>query len=370
MWEAYFFHVVSGTLGPRVNFKDLSWSMSVNDIGELKVSLSKTDLPDTRQNPWLNEWWSGIVIMYSGVPIIGGPIISRPSESYSEIKIDCRDIRAVFEHRLAINEQDDWAKLAASRVKYSGMSLGTIGKKVVQLGMNKPGGPLPISFPIADQDAPIDGDHQRTYEGFNLSNINVDAILTKLSGVTNGPDFQFKPRMTADNRITFDMLYGSEAYPYLQQDFVPVWDITSAYGEVSDLDIVRTGTYMINRAFVTGDGTNQATKIKEAHDFSYIQKGYPLLEGVQSFGDIKTSEVLQAHATGHLNSNKNPLMEIQLTVRIDGKYPLGTYWPGWECQLYIKNWLDLPDGVYWMRILTVSGTHANSVRMSLQLSRI
>ena len=369
MWEAYFFQVVSGTIGPKVNFKDLSWSISANDIGEFKVSLSKTDLPDIRQNPWLNEWWSGIVVMYAGNPIVAGPIISRPSESFTEIKLDCKDIRSVFEHRLAINEQDDWAKLAANKVKYSGMSLGTIRKNVVQLGMNKPGGPLPISFPIADQDAPADGEHQRTYEGYNLSNINVDAILTKLSGVVNGPDFQFKPRLTSDNKLTFDMLYGTEAYPYLQQDFVPVWDTTSTYGDVTDLDIVRTGTYMLNRAFVTGDGKNEATKIKEAHDFRFLERGYPLLEGVRSFGEIKTSEVLQGHATGYLNSNKNPMMEIQLTVRADGNYPLGTFWPGWECQLHIKNWLDLKDGAYWMRILTISGSNANSVRMSLQLSR-
>lgn len=370
MWTANLFQVTTGAIGPQVNFKGASWSVSLNEIESLSIEISKADLPRVDLDYWISPWWAGVLYRWNGVPIFAGPIIAMPTESFYGFRLECKGLRAILQHRFVINEQEDWGALAASKVRYDALSFGTIAQRVVKLGMNKPGGALPISFPIVESSAPSDGEHQRTYEGFNLGNISVHQVLEKLSGVTNGPDIMFRPRVVDDNSLTFDMWHGlSDAYPWIPQTKTPVWDTTAVQGEVTDLDMTTTGTYQVNRVFATGANQNESLLIRMSMDSLPLTKGYPLLESVQSYGEIKSLDVIQSHAKANLAQNSKKLVEIQATVRADGEHKLGTFWPGDRCQLVIRGWRSLPDGVHNMRLLNINGSDDNNVRMSLQTER-
>lgn len=369
MWEAYLFQVTTGSLGPRISTSQSSWSISLNETESFGVDLKKSELPDLDLNYWLEPWWAGVVLVYDGRPIAAGPIISRPYETFDTIRLDCRGIRAILERRFVINELSDWTKVSRDVVQYKGLSLGTIAKRVVQKGQQKPGGMLPIAYRTPEQTAANDADHQRTYKGYNLQNIDVDAVLTKLSEVTNGPDVMFKPRFIEDNRIVFDLWTGSENDPRIPQSRTPIWDMNAVNSTITDLQIVTTGTYKTTRAFATGTGTNEALLMRMAEDDRPLQKGFPMLETVESFGEIKTASVVQAHANATLKANSDKLIEIQLTVRADGLYKLGTFWPGDRIQLVTKNLLSLKDGIHNLRLLNINGSNDNLVKLSAQTER-
>lgn len=366
MWHAYLFQVITGNIGPQVHFDNAKWSISLNEIETASFQLRKSDIPRVDINYWLDPWWAGVLLMYDDVPVFAGPIIDRPDEQHDHIYVNCKGIRAIFEKRLVIQEQTNWDLLPKTVVQWKGLSLGTIAKKAVQLSMQKPSGGLPIYFPIADQTAANDADHQRTYKGFNIQNINCDDILTKLSDVSRGPDIMFRPKLLSDNQLGWDMVYGSEQNPRIPQKNTVVWDNTADQGGIASLRVITTGAYQTSRVFSSGAGTDAGTIVKVATNTGPLNKGYPLLETTIAISESENATVVLNHAKANLEANETELKEIQLSVRANGVNKLGTFQVGDEAILVVKGWLALKDGSHKIRILNINGDHTPDIKISVQ----
>ena len=362
MWSAYLFQVTTGTIGPRLNYEELSWSCELNGTETISVSLRKSDLPTVDLNYWLAAWWAGVVIFWNDVPVVAGPILTRPHESISKITVNCGGIRSVLAARLVVQEYNDWWYLSQEKLTYKNLSLGTIAKRVVQRAQMKPAGALPISYPIADQA----GNHERNYNGFDLQNLTCDDVLTKLSNVINGPDIMFRPRMVNDRQLTFDMWYGTDKEPRIAQKVTKIWDTRVAQGTVSDMSLIYTGSYQSNRVYSLGAGQDKGLLIKVSHNDGPLQKQFPLLERVINIGNSENPSVVQGYGDASIKTNEDALLEVQMTVRGDGDNGFGKFWPGDMAQVYVKGWLSLPDGMTEMRILSLTGNSSNNVRISLQ----
>lgn len=369
MWTANLFHVASGSVGPQLNFDKMSWSISLNETESFSVSLRKSDLPEVDLNFWLAPWWAGIVILWNGVPIVAGPITSRPSEDFKSIGINCAGIRAVLSRRICVLEQEDWSRLAKSVIQYTNLSLGTIGSRVVKQIQAKPGGMLPISFPVPDQTAANTpgATHQRTYQGFNVQNINADDILTKLSNVIDGPDVMFKPRMIEDNRLTFDMWHGTEHQPRIYQNNTPVWDTTAQEGAVVDAQVITSGESQTSRVYSIGAGMDQGQLMTVSTNNAPLAQGFPLLETVYNGGNSENKSVVEAGGRSRLMTNAKVKQQLQLVVSgIDPVNSIGTFWPGDLVKVVVKGWLSIPNGTTDFRLLNMNGDESSNVRLSLQ----
>lgn len=366
VWTAFLLHTVTGRIGPQVEIASLSWTVSLNNLESLSASLKKSSMP-TNAKVWLSPWWGSILVCYGDVPIFAGPIISRPTEDFNNISVACAGIRALLVKRLITKEYpNDWSKIADEDIFIDGRSLGTIAKELVKRGINKTGGALPISFANADELLPNDEDHQRTYRGFNVSNISVDSLLNNLSGVSHGPDIMFRAKKVNDAQISWVLHTGTESNPRIAQKHDYVWDTTAVDSSVSNLSVVSTGAYMTNRVYSTGAGADKGTLITVSEDLSGIGQGFPLLETVISTSQSEQVSVVKAHGNGNLEANLDMLRELTLTVRADGVNPLGTYWPGDLVKIVTKGWLTLEDGVHNCRLLTMTGALNQDVRLSLQ----
>lgn len=415
MWSAHLFQVTSGQIGPRLNFESVSWSMELNGVENISVKLRKADLPAGLDlNYWLAPWWAGVVLFYNGQPIVAGPIMTRPNETFDTISLGCGGIRSVLAKRFVTHEFTNWADLNKSVVSYSGLALGTIAKRVVQKSMQKKGGTLPISFPIADQgvkvipkglpactiedgssgpnpcywDAQVQGngigesyavigdeiiyesestaDHERNYRGFNLQNINCHDVLTKLSNVIDGPDIMFKPKLLRANQLTFEMWHGTDKQPRIYQAETPVWDTTPSKGNVVEMSNIVTGSYQTNRTFSLGAGQDEGLLIKVNTNEGPLQRQYPLLESVVNVGNSENEDLVNYYGLANLVTNAGPLLEVQMTMRTDGEFPIGTFWPGDLIEVVTRGWLSIPDGVTKMRLLSITGDSTSNVKVSLQ----
>ena len=364
MWTAHLFQTTSGQIGPRLNFESMDWSIELNGTETINMKLRKSDLPAVDLNYWLSPWWAGVVVLWDNEPIVAGPLITRPSESFDVVTIGCGGIRSILSKRLVAKDLTDtsWANFNKDLLPYSGLSLGTIAKRVVEACQNKVGGRLPISYALAD----MNGIHERNYQSFNVSNINGDDVLTKLSNVIGGPDIMFKPRLLKPNLLTFDLWTGTDSQPRIYQKYSPVWDTTPAKGMVSSMNVIVTGTYQTSRVYATGAGQDAGTIIQIVTDEKLLQKGYPLLETVVTDGSSEDPAVVMSHALSGLDVNNGSILEVQMTVRTDGVVPIGTFWPGDMVEIVTKGWLSLPDGVTRMRLLSITGDHTNNVKISLQ----
>lgn len=365
MWTAYLVHFISGRVGPQVDVTEADWTISLNNAETANIGLKKHSLPQDAKI-WLHPYWGGVLLCWNEIPVFVGPLISHPQESLKTIKIACGSIRNILAKRTVLPELADWNTIATQTISYKGLSLGTIAKRIVQDCQKKPGGSLPISFPVPDQTAVDDADHERNYRGFNIANLNVDHLLTNIANVSSGPDIMFRPRLVDASRFTLDMWTGTETQPRIAQDRIVVWDTTPEFGSVTNLEIVTTGAELTNRVYSTGAGQDEGTLIAMEENLSGIASGMPLLETVISTSDSENIEVVRAHAKGSLQANLDVLREITLTVRADGVNRLGTFWPGDLVRIVTKDWVTLDDGVYDCRVLTMTGGTTNDIRLSMQ----
>jgi len=366
MWTAHLFQVSTGLIGPKLQWESMDWSMELNGTESINMRLRKSELPKVDLKYWLSPWWAGVVVFWGNKPFVAGPIITRPSESFDFVTIGCGGIRSVLAKRLVSYEpegEDFEIKFPTLRIKLEGLSLGTIAKRVVDYSQRKMGGQLPITYALAD----MVGNHERTYNAFNVSNISGDDVLTKLSNVLGGPDIMFRPRLVRDNLLTFDMWTGTDGQPRIAQKYSPVWDTTPAKGMVTNMNVIVTGTYQTDRVYAIGAGQDEGTVIRIATDPAHTNKGYPLLETTINEGSSENPTVVRDHARAELSANNGPLLEVQMTVRGDTDTPFGTFWPGDLVEVVTKGWLSLPDGSTRMRLLSLTGDHTNSVKVSLQL---
>jgi hypothetical protein len=367
-WTAYLIKVTTGQIGPMIDVESGSWSMTLNDIEQIKVRVRKNSLPrNLDTSTWLDPWWGGVLLCWNGIPIVAGPIIDRPMEDFTYIDLNCAGIRAVLAKRTAIPELADMSKLNQTTLTYNGMSLGTIAKYCVKNAQSKPGGSLPIAFPMADQTGPNDDVHTRTYQGYDLANIFCNDVLTKLSGVHLGPDIMFKPRKLDDSRLVWDMWTGSEGMPRIAQNSTLIWDATVQKGPIVDLQIVNSGAYETDRVYSLGSGQDQGTVITISEDQSKITTGHAFLETAINTSNSSDPAVVKSHGDADLEQNFNDIIDVELTVRADSEvYPLGTYWAGDFMELFTQGWYNIGDGRHGMRLITISGDLTNNVKLALQ----
>lgn len=371
-WQAFLFETMTGTIITSINLNDTaSFSIPLTDDATMKFSLDKTDLPDVDLNVWLEPWISSVLITFQGRAIYAGPIISNPKEYAKEIQFDTSGPRSILARRYIISESAlDSPSIAKGVVSYKGMSLGTIAQEVVKFALAKPGGNLPIRYVSPRESHANDADHQRNYKAYDVNTLNADDVLTKLSEVGGGPDIAFRPKMVDDTRVVWEMHHGTEDEPRIAQKIIPEWDLTAVKSDVISIEITKTGTYLADRVITTGGGTNEATVMAVAEDFSRNKKKkYPMLETAYNVSDTENKAVLQKHAKSTLYRNRKPLMEFTLFVDAYGEYPFGTFWPGDLIYLYTKGYMNLDDGLNKMRLLNISGNYGSSnIRLALQLN--
>lgn len=369
-WKAFLVETTTGVIGPEVSLRegsDFSLSLASDSVSEF--SLEKTDLPKEDLNRWLDSWWSSILITFEGRAIFCGPIISNPREYIDHIQFNCGSVRSILTGRYVITEEAIRStSMAKAVIKYDGLSLGAIAQEVVKLALEKPGGNIPMQYVSPYETVENNADHQRTYKGYNLSTLSVDEVLTKISEVSKGPDIMFRPRLIDDNSFTWEMHHGTKNDPRISQKVIPEFDLTTAKGQSASLEITKTGTYLTDRVFSLGGGTNEATVMSVAQDLSKTSQGYPLRESVVTVSDSTNKTVVNNHAVSSLKQNRKPLTEFTLFVDVRGPYPLGSFWPGDLVKIYSEGFYNLPDGENKMRLLNISGSFGSGkIRLSLQL---
>lgn len=301
--------------------------------------------------------------------IEAGPIWAHDFDYGSGIlKVKAAGFNSIWDHRIVMGviAGTAWAQWA---VTYTGLSLGTIAKRLVQLLATHTGGDLPIVLP-ADETAAADADHTRTFHGFELA--TAGTRIDQLMGVANGPDIRFDPRLTADRMgIEWVMRVGTEAEPMVYQvGGDHVFDARVPKGGVSGLSVHRDAAGLASRSWATGSGMDEALLMARADDPTLTDDGFPLLEVSEPRWSVEVQSTLQSWASGNLASAAAPWMTWSASVRADMSPLLGSYRVGDFAKVWVPSdhpylSLLLPAGFHRARIVNIAGDLGPNVNLTL-----
>ena len=215
------------------------------------------------------------------------------------------------------------------------------------------------------------------YRDFNVVNHRCADILRAIANSAGGPDMQFRPYLTEDGQhIRFRFLAGSDGDIFLHQD--KRLSLSYAAGEAGTLENVSVDRAQpVQRVYGVGAGTGSGTLTFLAEDLTLVSQsdGWPLVE--YTYQDSKAEEIamLRSGATGLLQANGRPLMQVKGEVNaydMDASgmplHALGSFWPGEMFDVSMQGFPDMPDGVYAMRLMQMSGDETGKVELTFDIT--
>lgn len=360
-WKVYPILTTTGEVGSAYDPSQGSWSIELNSIEELDITVQKKELL-TRSQEWWAPYSGGLLLTYTGedrveYPIIAGPIYDYGQESLKTLELRAAGIRKIFERRTV------WHDLT-----YRAMTYGEIAWKLCEHGMDKPGGQLPIRHGVAYET----GRYQRTYEQWNLANNAIDKRWTELSEVINGPDIMFRPQWadSSHRRIEWVMVHGTTTNTAIAQDRVPDFDTTAPSADVGEPSIITGGEGLFHRIWCTGSGEGEGIVREYSQDLQGINQYQPFMETVISDSDQDKPDVLRAKAEGALRAAQSMSEQVFFDVHAGSpKNSFGTYHVGDTANVTLgAQWIALPAGSYPMKIIKANGSLGQMVTLDFQES--
>ncbi|MES2866286.1 MAG: carbohydrate binding domain-containing protein, partial [Actinomycetota bacterium] len=194
----------------------------------------------------------------NGVVLAAGQIQGDPFTFPRSSSIKASGMGAYFDHRFVLPVLESGVLPRDVTSQWSGLSLGTIAKRLVQQALAHPGAGLPIDF-----EADEVGIHEREYPGSD--GMSVRQALANLTNVEGGPDVTFRPKLAEDRRhVRWDMLTGS---PHLTQGGADhYWDVSAPGPHAAVVDLDRDGRDLASRSFLTGTTVRNVFKDADFRD--------------------------------------------------------------------------------------------------------
>lgn len=382
-WKYYAFEWATGTILAELPAVQMTWSM---EIGGSKIQGAIDKKSITRQSlifPWgaFPSNWDlrqmlmpgkiGFAAEYDGVPVVGGIIGDREDTLSQGTSFPVTGLTDWLDGITIVKPSLTWRQ---DVYQYKGLSLGTIGKRIVAQGLAKAGASIPMIYDPDELTGGKNGHeadyHTKTYQGFDVANLSVTALLEKLSNLELGPDFDFRLVKTEDSRYSWWMRFGTENDPALTPGSPALfYDLQGP--DVLDFKQIVSAKYRTDRVWQIGNGQDVAETGAYAENDTSLQKGWPLQETVQSDSTLETDADALTSARGALSPL--PLAQWAMTVSADTSSDgvistnggLGHIWPGDVLRFRSTGFPTLPDGLYQSRILEVSGTEGKAVDVLL-----
>lgn len=392
MWTCYLGDTTTGLLDCPIDIPSFTWTVTVSDSS---LSTVKNRGVGEEDATGLTIPWSAIpgstpeqlasaisslrrclVLFWDdqddrnspGIPVVFGAIGQR-TDTQQDTSFDLLSVYSLLQNRYAV-EEGTYGKgiggTTQSTVRYQNMSYRGIASNLGILCTNaKQGGSLPIDWTYENEP----GTRAREYKGFDIQNNACSNLLDNLTNIIGGPDMQFRPYMADPSHVRVQFVAGSDSEQRLGQSVIHRLTYFPGGGTFQNLQVDRDGAY--SRVYSSGSGTDEAQLCYLAEDLSLVTQRdpYPLMETTYSDSDTDNLDVLKSHAESRLDANCVPIMQISGDINFNdpGTPKPGTIWPGEMVDLDVQGFPTLPDGIYRMRLMYMSGDASATAKLKFDV---
>lgn len=362
-----------------------SWSLALNKADSIEVKLDLKD-PQTRSLDPINltePRKTGIVASTdAGVPIAWGRI--DPKRSWNDptrvLSVPVSGAWSYWDNCIIGTSSARTAAIIsggsanpALDVTVVGVSLATVGKRLMQQRLGWPGATMPFTFP---DDEALSGASE-TYPFINYKTIG--SALTDLTQRNNGPDFDFVATYNASaSALTYPVRMGTNANPQLGT-YLGAWSAGQHGSQTDDLQIEDDFADFATAVWMSSQGQdsrgNSVTLASRALNDGLIVAGYPPEDYVDTtHSDVSVQSTLDGYATENLIYASKYQRSFTATIRVwrqDGSMvapsPLAAR-PGDFIDLDFESHPFVGSMRVPCRILSLSGDEVgDQVKVSLQV---
>lgn len=373
-YEVFAGDLLTGRIYAKLPVSDLSWANVMDDADTLTVTLQLGDAALDAMDPVSATSPAKCYLAVAYIDddmnetfLAGGPIWAHDyNDETGQLTVTASGMWSYFDHRKVMQVLAG-LNPATVTAAYTGLSLGTIAKRLVQLAATHTGGNVPIVLP-ADETITADAAHDRTYPGYELD--WVGDMLRNLTGVIGGPEIQFRPQRQSDPRyLQWVLVTGSNEQPLISQVGADwIFDATVEESPVDSISVHVDGTAMADEAWVKGNGDAETTIIGHALGATLTGLGYALLEAdITGHDDVSVQATADGYATGSLQFSTRPALTLTLKIDRDADPAVSQYNVGDYEQVFIPvgHRYFKAGATYRSRIVQKSGDTTNLVTLQL-----
>ncbi|AIY01216.1 hypothetical protein ART_1617 [Arthrobacter sp. PAMC 25486] len=303
--RVYVVDTITGQKMAELAVTDFSYKRVINGMGPGSATVRRGD----SRNHGLNVRFYTKPLRYMLVyeanfkPVYAGIITRRKYvKATGELALELKDVWWILGKRMAVEHGTNAA--AETILTWSGLSLGTIIKKLIQEAVwpARPWYALPIVFP-----ADVSGVHSRKYYGYNFATI-ADAI-SDLMATSGGPNVDFVPSWSGEFlRLTLRTgSLGGNVWEYnLDAPDPGIYDVAAT----EDAESITTNAYSL------GEGSEKNMLVRSHPDLS---GSLPAIEKTESHKDISVATQLDALAQERIRTQAVPTEQFEASIRKDGE---------------------------------------------------
>lgn len=292
-----------------------------------------------------------IVVEWDGSPVYAG-FIEDHSYDYDtkKLTVSHKDIWSLWDDRRVLSDRS--ANLSKSKIVYTGLTLSTIAKRLVQVGTAGSGFGVPIVFP-----ADVSGSSARTYYGYDL--MTVGEALNELVEQENGPEIDFQPRWTSAGTLEWVMRVGSDlGGPMLE------YEMGAADPGARGLWIKTDASALTTHAYGIGEGTEVDMLVRLSQSANIAD--YPARESTETFKDVKSGPQLQGLAQEYIRAHNQATRQAGMQVLAGGNHKANSIQLGADVRWNVRNDPYFTTGFRNWRIIQFSGDLGDWVTLEFQ----
>lgn len=247
--------------------------------------------------------------------------------------------------------------------KWTGLSLRTLHKRIVQRVCSWPSANLPI-----DYEPDITGTHEREYPGKDL--VWAAQAMEDLAAVNGGPEFAFRGRVADPTHVRWTLATGN---PLLTQEGADhYWDVSVPTPTASITRLDRDGSDLASHAWGIGATVDDVRLEAKASSTALTAAGFPMSETVVRRNSVLEATTLQGHVNEAVVRHSGFTETFEIVVQRNPKHgpKLGSYRPGDWARIRVGKNPRIPKGTHRVRIIRISFAATGNVTLTCAPERV